>query len=677
MDVVTANISDQGVSVFMNQGAGVFEDAVNLLAGQNPASVVATDVNGDGAFDIVTTTLSDRGFPMLLNLGDGTLQTALASGVARLTTAVAPAITSRDIDLDGDEDLVILQPERDGGTLYIEENSAIAGSFRVTLQSSQELGDLNFGIVDSGDLNQVPTLDLIGDLSIVEDADNQTLKLSGITAGGSESQALRVMTVSGTSGLIPNPVVTYSSSDETGSIQFAPVTDAFGTATIRVTVEDAGLDGDFDLADDNEAITRSFTVTVASNNNGLILPAMTFDAGAGTAAIRYTSTPDLSGSAELTVTVHDPGPDGQLQPGVQDADDGVTTESFTVVVSSVNDPVTGSDESFTVVREDGAVTLDVLANENSANNDVGENLRVLFVTQPSLGGIEIINGGSDVRYTPPGGSVGQTSFDYVVTDGTFTDEATATVTVNSNLAPAGAILVSDFTPGRTGFDASFSEVLDRATLNLYATQSLGPADIVVTGDSVGTIPGSVVVSDDARGMSFVATGGLLAPDTYTVTLRSGADGIVGGGGKQLDGNSDGTAGDNFVTNFTVTALGAETVVASIPDFARGFGQDVNVPADETGIPLTLSRGTGVTGLNLRLTYDQNLLNVTGFVPTISGVFSDFNSGSGLLALSSSTPFTSGHRSTAAGRRRSHSVNPSRSGWTVGRDGHRSDSTRSH
>ena len=121
---------------------------------------------------------------------------------------------------------------------------------------------------------------------------------------------------------------------------------------------------------------------------------MTFDAGAGTAAIRYTSTPDLSGSAELTVTVHDPGPDGQLQPGVQDADDGVTTESFTVVVSSVNDPVTGSDESFTVVREDGAVTLDVLANENSANNDGGENLRVLFVTQPSLGGIEIINGGS-------------------------------------------------------------------------------------------------------------------------------------------------------------------------------------------------------------------------------------------------------------------------------------------
>jgi len=58
-----------------------------------------------------------------------------------------------------------------------------------------------------------------------------------------------------------------------------------------------------------------------------------------------------------------------------------------------------------------------------------------------------------------------------------------------------------------------------------------------------------------------------------------------------------------------------------------------------GIPLTISRGTGISALNLKLNYDSALLDVTSFVATASGILADFNVATGSLALSKSTEFT--------------------------------------
>jgi hypothetical protein len=68
-------------------------------------------------------------------------------------------------------------------------------------------------------------------------------------------------------GLIPNPVVTYTSADATGSIRFTPVADQSGAATITVTVEDGGLDGDLGTSADNGVSSRTFVVTVAAVND--------------------------------------------------------------------------------------------------------------------------------------------------------------------------------------------------------------------------------------------------------------------------------------------------------------------------------------------------------------------------------------------------------------------------
>ena len=104
-------------------------------------------------------------------------------------------------------------------------------------------------------VNQPPTLNAITNLVINENAGRQTVSLSGITSGATnESQTLTVAAVSSNTSLISNPTVNYTSANTTGSLTFMPVSNATGTATITVTVNDGGTS--------NNIVTRTFTVTI-------------------------------------------------------------------------------------------------------------------------------------------------------------------------------------------------------------------------------------------------------------------------------------------------------------------------------------------------------------------------------------------------------------------------------
>ncbi|MFM7831398.1 MAG: hypothetical protein ACKPJD_06385, partial [Planctomycetaceae bacterium] len=93
-------------------------------------------------------------------------------------------------------------------------------------------------------VNDAPTLDDLYDETVAEDASEQTVSLSGISAGGGESQPLQVTATSSNTSLIANPTVVYTSANPTGSLKFTPVADQNGTAVITVVVTDGGLDGD-------------------------------------------------------------------------------------------------------------------------------------------------------------------------------------------------------------------------------------------------------------------------------------------------------------------------------------------------------------------------------------------------------------------------------------------------
>ncbi len=113
-------------------------------------------------------------------------------------------------------------------------------------------------------VNDPPTLTAIPNpAAILEDSGLQTINLTGIGTGG-ETQTLNVTAMSDNTALIPHPSVSYTSPSATGSLTFTPVSNAFGSANITVTVNDGGAS--------NTTVQRMFTVTVTAVND---VPAFT------------------------------------------------------------------------------------------------------------------------------------------------------------------------------------------------------------------------------------------------------------------------------------------------------------------------------------------------------------------------------------------------------------------
>ena len=131
-------------------------------------------------------------------------------------------------------------------------------------------------------VNQAPTLDALANVAVNENAGQQTVALGGIGGGvavvlppasvmsqamnsggaassvANQAQTLTVTALSDNPGLIPNPAVSYTSPNATGSLSFTPAANNYGTALITVTVNNGGLN--------NNIVTQSFTVTVNAAN---------------------------------------------------------------------------------------------------------------------------------------------------------------------------------------------------------------------------------------------------------------------------------------------------------------------------------------------------------------------------------------------------------------------------
>ena len=239
------------------------------------------------------------------------------------------------------------------------------------------------------DASGSPTLDALSDLTIDENAPEQTVYLTGITSGGTDAQWLKITAASDNTGLIPNPSVTPSPMTQppaTGVLSFTPVADQFGTAMITVTAENGGPDNNLETPGNNATLTQTFTVyvtqagaptldplsdltidenapeqtvyltgitsggtedvqqlkiTAASDNTGLIpnptvTPSSMSQPPDPTGVLSFTPVADQFGTAVITVTAENGGPDNNLAtPG----NNATLTQTFTVVVTEAsNEP---------------------------------------------------------------------------------------------------------------------------------------------------------------------------------------------------------------------------------------------------------------------------------------------------------------------------------------------------
>jgi VCBS repeat-containing protein len=209
------------------------------------------------------------------------------------------------------------------------------------------------------------------------------------------------------------------------------------------------------------------------------------------------------------------------------------------------------------------------------------------------------------------------------------------------------LIVTSFTPTASGFIAHFNRPVDSTVLSLYDTETegFGTADVTLVGSISGAVRGSLVLNGTDDEITFIKTGGPLLPDAYTVTLRSASNGFKDTAGGLLDGNNNGTTGDNYIRSFTVAPNTA--VVVSVADFTRGPGQSVHLPPSGVGIPVTFSNGAGVQSVDVTLKYNPALLTITSVIsgtslPTGSQIQADLTTpGESHITLTSVTALGSG------------------------------------
>ena len=116
-DVVTANYSIDGLTLYADQADGSFVPALALYTGSGAATqIVAGDLNGDGKLDAVTlnqayTYQGVQTVSALLGNGDGTFGAPIQTDVGPSATAIVTA----DFDGDGKSDLAVLEGSGRGG----------------------------------------------------------------------------------------------------------------------------------------------------------------------------------------------------------------------------------------------------------------------------------------------------------------------------------------------------------------------------------------------------------------------------------------------------------------------------------------------------------------------------------------------------------------------------------
>ena len=216
--------------------------------------------------------------------------------------------------------------------------------------------------------------------------------------------------------------------------------------------------------------------------------------------------------------------------------------------------------------------------------------------------------GTATQATRSFGRVGG-NFDIVVS--AVDEDGTWTATPQRVAVATDWLNVTQFTPSASGFSVRFDHTFDASKINLFETGAT-VADVVLRGVTTGLVTGSLAMDADGRGFKFLRTGGLLAFDTYTVTLASGPTGFRDAVGL-LDGNNDGTPGDNAAFTFDFRSTGAG--VLSLPDFMRGPGQPVDVPATQQRLPVTFASAAAgnVRSMVFTVGFDPALLDITGAV----------------------------------------------------------------
>ena len=654
-DLLSASADDHTIAWYQNDGEQDFARRVITENASGATAVSVADVDGDGDLDVLSASRDDdtiawyahNAIPTLDGINDVTIDEDAADPTVNLTgiTAGGREDDPLQITVQSDNSDLILDPQVDydspntTGTLHFPPVVDAFGTATITVTLTdggpdQELtttGDnesvSRSFVVTVNPINDVPTLDPLQDHSVQEGAEAQVVDLTGITAGGGESQPLRMNASSDNTALIEDPAVSYTSDEETGTLSFVPLAGQSGTAQITVTVTDGGLDENLDTSGDNGSFIQTFTISVnatptiapldpltldedaglqtvdllgitagaaesqplrinaSSDNTDLIEdPTVSYTSDEETGTLSFTSLADESGTAHITVTVTDGGPDENLDTS---GDNGSFSETFVVTVNAVNDPPAFNDLDDLAIDEDaddqtvdlsgivagGGESQPLRVTASSENTDLIETPTVTYTSAEETGSL---------TFAPRADESGTAQITVTVTDGGL-DEDLDTAGDNASVSQTFEITVNAINdlPTLDELDSqlieedSGSQTVDLAGITAGGNESQ-PLRVTASSDNADLInnPEVTYTSDETTGsLAFSPQADQTGTAHITVTVTDG------GLDEDLDTTSDNASSSQ---TFSVTVESTNRLPLATDDTYSGQ-ENVTLIVDAPGV----------------------------------------------------------------------------------------------
>ncbi len=441
-------------------------------------------------------------------------------------------------------------------TLTFAPVANASGSAIITVTAQDSGGTGNGGVdttvrtftINVTSVNDQPQFDVIAAQTVNEDAGLRTVGITGVSAGGGETQTVTFTATSSNQALIPDPTVTGSGTTRT--LSYTPAANASGMVTITVTAQDNGGTANGGV----DTLVRTFTITVNAVNDEpsfATIGDVTLNEDPGLQNVLLTGLSAGGGEGTQTVTVS-------------------ASSSNTALVPSVTVTVTGATTrtlSFTpAANTSGTTTITVTAQDNGGTANGGDDtyVQTFVVTVNAVNDEPFFNPLIDFS------SPEDTAVNVTLT-GISAGPNEGTQTVTFNVSRDNATLVPAFT---------YTE----ATRTLNFTPALNSTGTVIFTFTAQDNGGTANGGDD----SFTRT--------VTITIVAGNDAPVNG----VPGAQ--TVAEDGVLTFSA----ANSNLLSVSDVDAGSGQ-VRVTLDTLNAGITLASLSGLTLLQGTGTGDKTVI----------------------------------------------------------------------
>jgi len=177
-DLIVANQNDNTISVFLGNGDGTFQPAVNLPTGKAPTGLAVADFNNDGNLDLAVTNQNDNTVWIFLGNGNGTFARPVSYATGQAPVYVAAA----DFNGDGFLDIAVADNGAATATNTGDDVSVLlnkadgTGTFNTATSFPAGTGPTSIAVADYN-------VDGFPDMAVTAQTDNAVALLLGLGDG--------------------------------------------------------------------------------------------------------------------------------------------------------------------------------------------------------------------------------------------------------------------------------------------------------------------------------------------------------------------------------------------------------------------------------------------------------------------------------------------------------------